>query len=110
MSRSEMKPIFRYIAPLIGAALGVFALLMVSSVSIAAPASAMQGMSVESCADMVPGKGGPPCSAECAVICHALVLSPPVVGKVTVFERVSYSVAYLGLMSVIVEGDDPPPR
>jgi hypothetical protein len=105
-----MKPIDRQIAPLIGAAFAVLAMLMVSSVSVAAPASAMQGMSAENCADMVPGKGTPPCSPQCALVCHALVLSSPALGKVTVFERVSYSVCCLGLMSVIVEGDHPPPR
>ncbi|OYW40559.1 MAG: hypothetical protein B7Z42_03870 [Brevundimonas sp. 12-68-7] len=105
-----MKPIRSHIASLVGAAFAVLAMLMVSSVSVAAPASMMKVTSDEPCADMTSKKGSPPCSPDCAVICHALLVAPVVVGEVKVFEPVSYLSGYPRLTSVIVEGDDPPPR
>ena len=103
---------------LAGAALAVFAMFMVSTVSFAAPAFASTPVASADCADMdmggpsdqVPNKGVLLCAKDCAVICHALLTPPITTIKVMSFAPVAYLTRHPRLTSVVVDRDDPPPR
>lgn len=110
IGRLEMKTLRHHIPALTGAAIAVFAMLMVSTVAFAAPALAPAMMETSGCAEMTPEKGSPICAVDCAVICHALITPPVVIIKVQTFEPVSYTTGPSRLTAVTVEKDDPPPR
>lgn len=117
-----MKSIRRHMIALVGAALAVFAMFMVSTVSFAAPAFAATPVMSAECADMdmgqsgdqsrdqAPNKGVLVCAKDCAVICHALLTPPVTTSKVATFEPVAYLPHHPRLTSAVVERDDPPPR
>ncbi len=103
---------------LAGAALAVFAMFMVATVSFAAPAFASTPVMSADCADMdmrapsdqAPNKGLLVCAKDCAVICHALLTPPVTTSKVMSFAPVAYLTRHPRLTSVVVDRDDPPPR
>lgn len=105
---------------LAGAALAVFAMFMVSTVSFAAPAFASTPVTSAACADMDMDMGGPSdqapnkgvllCAKDCAVICHALLTPPLTTSKLMTFAPVAYLTHHPRLTSVVVDRDDPPPR
>ncbi|QYC09233.1 hypothetical protein [Brevundimonas nasdae] len=113
-----MKSVRRHMIALAGAALAVFAMFMVSTVSFAAPAFASTPVTSADCADMdmgaprdqAPNKGVLLCAKDCAVICHALLTPPVTAGKITTFAPVAYLTHHPRLTSVVVDRDDPPPR
>lgn len=113
-----MKFLRRHMIAMVGAALAVFAMFMVSTVSFAAPAFAATPVMSADCADMdmghagdqAPNKGVLVCAKDCAVICHALLTPPVTTSKVTTFAPVAYLTHHPRLTSVVVDRDDPPPR
>jgi hypothetical protein len=93
-----MKSVRRHMIALAGAALAVFAMFMVSTVSFAAPAFASTPVTSADCAK------------DCAVICHALLTPPVTTSKLMTFAPVAYLTHHPRLTSVVVDRDDPPPR
>lgn len=117
-----MKSIRRHMIAMVSAALAVFAMFIVSTVSFAVPAFAATPVMSTACADMdmgqtgdqkgdqAPNKGVLVCAKDCAVICHALLTPPVTTSKVTTFAPVAYLTHHPRLTSVVVDRDDPPPR
>ena len=50
------------------------------------------------------------CAPDCAVLCQALVVQPPVIDQRLGHFRTTYGVRTAVLGSLSVEADDPPPR
>ena len=105
-----MKTIRQHVGTLAVMAFAVLAMLTVSSVTFAPPISQASDGGAMSCADMKPTKGSPRCAKDCAAVCHALIIPPPLVGRTWTSTQVTYPTVFSRLTSVTVDGDDPPPR
>lgn len=50
------------------------------------------------------------CAPDCAVLCQALVMQPPMIDQRVGHSRATYRVRTTVLGSLTVEAEDPPPR
>ena len=92
---------------------GVVALLATFFVATATLASSpphQVGHNVAMSQEMPCGPKATVCAPDCAVLCQALVVMPPMIDQRVGHSRTTYRVRTAALGSLIVEAEDPPPR
>lgn len=91
------------------AAMALFSVLFVATAALAV-SSVDAAPHVAMSSDMPCDQERASCSTDCAVLCHALVMKPPMVEGPLGHTRPTYSVMQTVLTSFGVEAEDPPPR
>ena len=92
---------------------GVVALLATFFVATATLASSpphQVGHDVAMSSDMPCEPEATVCAPDCAVLCQALVMQPPMTDHIASHFRATYRVRTAVLGSLSVEAEDPPPR
>lgn len=92
---------------------GVAALLatfLVATATLASSPPHQEGPDIAMSAEMPCEPEATVCAPDCAVICQALVLQPPMFDHIASHFRATYRVRTAVLGSLSVEAVDPPPR
>ena len=107
----EVMKRFRYHLLALGAAvIAVLSMLLLTTVSFAAPARSPTIAAMAGCHDAGSNTGSPACSNDCAIVCHAIVVQPVELSPNPSWTTATYVVTVPHSSPVSVEADDPPPR